>query len=305
MKLERSHRWSGGRALGRRCRSPAAASASAPARRAPPGRVRGRPAAGLRFPVLQDDAMADGISARVLIGHSTAPSIGTASGRFPAAPDIWGDDGDGVPLADAGGRQRARQTARAIQELRIGDAAARRGSQRCGGGTTAGGVVPGTTAGRAARGWPASGRGRGRRWTSCGSLPAPGPAPQAYPCRQHGKMAGMDLRLHGNYGAGDRRQHGDRAWNRERLWQPSACASRRWRVAPNLLELLAGEEIVAAGGPAPVPAGFRMLWLDDAAGRVPGRGVRCSVGGLDILVNCAGGSRPLAVDAPENRLGSR
>jgi 3-oxoacyl-[acyl-carrier protein] reductase len=73
-----------------------------------------------------------------------------------------------------------------------------------------------------------------------------------------------------------------------------AIAARRL----NLLEQLA-QEIAAAGAPAPVciavdvlPDGAPRKLADEALG---------ALGKIEILVNSAGGSRPLPVDAPEER----
>src|SRR5260370_27543428 len=65
-----------------------------------------------------------------------------------------------------------------------------------------------------------------------------------------------------------------------------------------LLDALA-EEIVTAGGPRPavVVADFM---APDAAERISGEAL-AALGHLDILINSAGGSRPLPVDAPEER----
>lgn len=65
-----------------------------------------------------------------------------------------------------------------------------------------------------------------------------------------------------------------------------------------LLESLVGE-IAEAGGPAPA-AIVQDIMDTDAAKRIADAAV-AALGGVDILVNCAGGSRPLPVDAPEER----
>ncbi len=65
-----------------------------------------------------------------------------------------------------------------------------------------------------------------------------------------------------------------------------------------LLEALAGE-IVATGGPAPVLI-VQDIMAEDAAERVSDLAQQ-QLGSVDILVNCAGGSRPLPVDAPDER----
>ena len=65
-----------------------------------------------------------------------------------------------------------------------------------------------------------------------------------------------------------------------------------------LLETLA-EEIVAAGGARPALIAQDIL-AEDAAGRVRDAAL-AALGTVEILVNNAGGSRPLPVDAPEER----
>lgn len=65
-----------------------------------------------------------------------------------------------------------------------------------------------------------------------------------------------------------------------------------------LLETLA-EEIVAAGGARPALIAQDIL-AEDAAGRVRDAAL-AALGKVEILVNNAGGSRPLPVDAPEER----
>lgn len=65
-----------------------------------------------------------------------------------------------------------------------------------------------------------------------------------------------------------------------------------------LLEILA-EEIVAAGGPRPALIAQDIL-AEDAAARIRDAAL-AALGQVDILVNNAGGSRPLAIDAPEER----
>lgn len=65
-----------------------------------------------------------------------------------------------------------------------------------------------------------------------------------------------------------------------------------------LLESLASE-IVAVGGQGPILIGQDVM-AEDAAGRLRDR-VLADLGGVDILVNCAGGSRPLPIDAPEEQ----
>jgi 3-oxoacyl-[acyl-carrier protein] reductase len=65
-----------------------------------------------------------------------------------------------------------------------------------------------------------------------------------------------------------------------------------------LLETLAGE--MAASG-APRPTVFAADIMDaDAPARIRDAALR-ALGHVDILVNCAGGSRPLPIDAPEAR----
>jgi 3-oxoacyl-[acyl-carrier protein] reductase len=65
-----------------------------------------------------------------------------------------------------------------------------------------------------------------------------------------------------------------------------------------LLDALA-EEIVTAGGPRPSVIVADVM-TPDAAERISGEALG-ALGHLDILINCAGGSRPLPVDAPEER----
>ncbi len=65
-----------------------------------------------------------------------------------------------------------------------------------------------------------------------------------------------------------------------------------------LLETLAAE-ITASGGPAPALI-VQDIMAEDAAERLRDAAVRV-LGGVEILVNCAGGSRRLPVDAPEAR----
>ena len=66
-----------------------------------------------------------------------------------------------------------------------------------------------------------------------------------------------------------------------------------------LLETLAGE-MVEAGSPEPalIPAD---IMAADAPARIRDAALKALGGKVDILVNCAGGSRPLPVDAPEER----
>jgi 3-oxoacyl-[acyl-carrier protein] reductase len=72
------------------------------------------------------------------------------------------------------------------------------------------------------------------------------------------------------------------------------CIAARRR---NLLEALA-KEIVAAGGAAPAVVEFDVM-PEGAAQRLA-RAALDAVGRVDILVNCAGGSKPpLPIDAPE------
>jgi 3-oxoacyl-[acyl-carrier protein] reductase len=66
----------------------------------------------------------------------------------------------------------------------------------------------------------------------------------------------------------------------------------------NLLEELA-DEIVAADGPRPSVIEADVMG-DDAPARIAGEAVR-TLGKVEVLVNCAGGSRPLPIDAPEER----
>ena len=65
-----------------------------------------------------------------------------------------------------------------------------------------------------------------------------------------------------------------------------------------LLEILA-EEIVAAGGTRPALIAQDIL-AEDAAARIRDAAL-AALGQVDILVNNAGGSRPLPIDAPEER----
>jgi 3-oxoacyl-[acyl-carrier protein] reductase len=65
-----------------------------------------------------------------------------------------------------------------------------------------------------------------------------------------------------------------------------------------LLETLSGE-MVAAGAPRPTTVACDVM-ADDAPARISAAALK-ALGHVDILVNCAGGSRPLPVDAPEER----
>jgi 3-oxoacyl-[acyl-carrier protein] reductase len=65
-----------------------------------------------------------------------------------------------------------------------------------------------------------------------------------------------------------------------------------------LLDALA-EEIVTAGGPRPSVIVADVM-ASDAAERISGAALG-ALGHVDILINSAGGSRPLPVDAPEER----
>jgi 3-oxoacyl-[acyl-carrier protein] reductase len=65
-----------------------------------------------------------------------------------------------------------------------------------------------------------------------------------------------------------------------------------------LLETLAGE-MAAAGAPRPTTVACDVM-ADDAPARISDAALK-ALGHVDILVNCAGGSRPLPVDAPEER----
>ncbi len=65
-----------------------------------------------------------------------------------------------------------------------------------------------------------------------------------------------------------------------------------------LLETLA-EEITAAGGPRPALI-VQDILAEDAAARIRDAAL-AALGQVDILVNNAGGSRPLPIDAPEER----
>ncbi len=82
-----------------------------------------------------------------------------------------------------------------------------------------------------------------------------------------------------------------------------ALAAEGVRVAgtarrKDLLDALAAE-CLAAGCPAPVPL-VQDIMAEDAASRLRDAAL-AALGGVEILVNCAGGSRPLPVDAPEER----
>ncbi len=82
-----------------------------------------------------------------------------------------------------------------------------------------------------------------------------------------------------------------------------ALAAEGVRVAAvarraELLETLIAET-VSAGHPRPA-AIVQDIMADDAAPKL-GDAARRSLGSVEILVNCAGGSRPLRVDAPEAR----
>ncbi|HWO73578.1 MAG TPA: SDR family oxidoreductase [Dehalococcoidia bacterium] len=63
-----------------------------------------------------------------------------------------------------------------------------------------------------------------------------------------------------------------------------------------LLQALA-EEIAATGAPRPLVIEQDIL-AEDAAEAIASASM-AALGGVDILVNCAGGSRPLPIDAPE------
>lgn len=65
-----------------------------------------------------------------------------------------------------------------------------------------------------------------------------------------------------------------------------------------LLDAMAGE-IMASGGSPPVPITQDLL-TEDAAERLRDAALS-ALGSVEILVNCAGGSRPLPIDAPEER----
>jgi 3-oxoacyl-[acyl-carrier protein] reductase len=65
-----------------------------------------------------------------------------------------------------------------------------------------------------------------------------------------------------------------------------------------LLDSLA-TEIEAAGGSR--PSIITADVMDEEAVAAIAHGARQGLGGVDILVNCAGGSRPMPVDAPEER----
>lgn len=65
-----------------------------------------------------------------------------------------------------------------------------------------------------------------------------------------------------------------------------------------LLETLAGE-MAAAGAPRPTILAVDVM-AEDAPARISKAALE-ALGHVDILVNCAGGSRPLPIDAPEAR----
>jgi 3-oxoacyl-[acyl-carrier protein] reductase len=73
-----------------------------------------------------------------------------------------------------------------------------------------------------------------------------------------------------------------------------ALAARR----VDLLEKLA-QDIKAVNGPDPIV--FETDFQDPAAPKRLAEGTEKSLGRIDILVNCAGGSRPVAVNAPLDR----
>jgi 3-oxoacyl-[acyl-carrier protein] reductase len=73
-----------------------------------------------------------------------------------------------------------------------------------------------------------------------------------------------------------------------------AAVGRRTELLDSLTN-----EIAAAGGPRPVPIGQDVM-AEDAAASLRAR-VLAELGGIDILVNCAGGSRVLPIDAPEEK----
>jgi 3-oxoacyl-[acyl-carrier protein] reductase len=66
----------------------------------------------------------------------------------------------------------------------------------------------------------------------------------------------------------------------------------------NLLEELA-EEIVQAQGPRPAILAFDLM--EEGAPQRIAAAATAALGTIDILVNCAGGSRPLPIDAGEER----
>lgn len=69
------------------------------------------------------------------------------------------------------------------------------------------------------------------------------------------------------------------------------------RREPLLKEL--ANEIVAGGGPEPRIAVVDIM--DEDAPQRLAREALASLGQVDILINCAGGSRPLPIDAPEEK----
>src|SRR5258708_24216197 len=65
-----------------------------------------------------------------------------------------------------------------------------------------------------------------------------------------------------------------------------------------LLETVAGE-IVSAGGARPTIIGADIM-VEGAPAQISQTALK-ALGRIDILVNCAGGSRPLPIDAPEEK----
>lgn len=72
-------------------------------------------------------------------------------------------------------------------------------------------------------------------------------------------------------------------------------------IAARRHELLAqlGTEIVAAGGPSPQITSVDIM-EQDAPQKLAQQALK-GLGRIDILINCAGGSRPLPIDAPEEK----
>jgi hypothetical protein len=92
-----------------------------------------------------------------------------------------------------------------------------------------------------------------------------------------------------------RSEHGDRPRDRKRLAAEGVQVAAVARRTPLLEEL--AREIERGQGPGPL-----QITQDMMAANAPMRlrdAALAGLGHVDILVNCAGGSRPLPVDAPE------